>query len=379
MFNEFVSFVKSIYPDQVPVPLHAPVFLGNEKEYLSDCITTTFVSYVGKYVERFEEQMQEFTGAKYAVATVNGTVALQIALMIAGVQSEDEVITQPLTFVATANAIRHSGAVPAFVDVDMETMGMCPVSLSSFLENNLVKRGSIWVNKTNNRKVSAIVPMHTFGIPCKIAEILKIAELYGIPVIEDAAESLGSFTQRKHTGTFGIAGILSFNGNKTVTTGGGGIILTDDESFAKKARHLTTTGKVPHRWEFNHDTVAYNFRMTNLNAAVGVAQMEYIDKILENKRETNVLYTRFFQKYGYRVFSDTSGELVNYWLNALVMHDQHERDRFLDYSNNNQVSTRPIWRLMNKLPMYHDCSSEKLPNSEWFEDRIVNLPSGFRK
>ncbi len=379
MFNEFVSFVKSIYPDQVPVPLHAPVFLGNEKEYLSDCITTTFVSYVGKYVERFEEQMQEFTGAKYAVATVNGTVALQIALMIAGVQSEDEVITQPLTFVATANAIRHSGAVPAFVDVDMETMGMCPVSLSSFLENNLVKRGSIWVNKTNNRKVSAIVPMHTFGIPCKIAEIVKIAELYGIPVIEDAAESLGSFTQRKHTGTFGIAGILSFNGNKTVTTGGGGIILTDDESFAKKARHLTTTGKVPHRWEFNHDTVAYNFRMTNLNAAVGVAQMEYIDKILENKRETNVLYTRFFQKYGYRVFSDTSGELVNYWLNALVMHDQHERDRFLDYSNNNQVSTRPIWRLMNKLPMYHDCSSEKLPNSEWFEDRIVNLPSGFRK
>lgn len=379
MFNEFVSFVKSIYPDQVPVPLHAPVFLGNEKEYLSDCITTTFVSYVGKYVERFEEQMQEFTGAKYAVATVNGTVALQIALMIAGVQSEDEVITQPLTFVATANAIRHSGAVPAFVDVDMETMGMCPVSLSSFLENYLVKRGSIWVNKTNNRKVSAIVPMHTFGIPCKIAEIVKIAELYGIPVIEDAAESLGSFTQRKHTGTFGIAGILSFNGNKTVTTGGGGIILTDDESFAKKARHLTTTGKVPHRWEFNHDTVAYNFRMTNLNAAVGVAQMEYIDKILENKRETNVLYTRFFQKYGYRVFSDTSGELVNYWLNALVMHDQHERDRFLDYTNNNQVSTRPIWRLMNKLPMYHDCSSEKLPNSEWFEDRIVNLPSGFRK
>ena len=255
MYNKVIEFIKSLYPNQNPVPLHAPVFLGNKKEYLVDCINSTYVSYVGNYVTKFEEMTAEFTGNKFAIAVINGTAALQVALQIAGVEYENEVITQPLTYVATANAISHCGANPVFVDVDLDTMGMSPEKLSDWLSNNTKYNSSTnqLVNKLTMRPISAIVPMHTFGFPCRIEEIIEIAKKYNIPVIEDAAESIGSYYKGRHTGTFGLAGIISYNGNKTITTGGGGMIITDDEEFAKKVKHLTTTAKLPHKFEYVHE------------------------------------------------------------------------------------------------------------------------------
>ena len=281
MFNKIIDFIKKLYGNEDFISLHPPVFLGNEKKYLNECIDTTFVSYVGKFVSKFEEMVAEYTGAKFAVAVVNGTAALQIALQLAGVKRDDEVITQPLTFVATANAISHCGAKPVFVDVDRDTMGLSSEKLNAWLKENtkydLISKKII--NKTTGKTISAIVPMHTFGFPCKINEIVEVANNYNIPVIEDAAESLGSFYKGKHTGIFGLAGILSFNGNKTITTGGGGMIITNNKEFADKAKHITTTAKVPHKWEYIHDEVAYNYRLKNLNAAVRVAQMESSEKI----------------------------------------------------------------------------------------------------
>ncbi|MGE5351524.1 MAG: LegC family aminotransferase [Acidobacteriota bacterium] len=378
MYSETIKFIKSLYPNQNPVPLHAPVFLGKEKEYLNECIDTTFVSYVGKFVTKFEEMTAQYTGAKYAVAVVNGTAALQIALQVAGVENDDEVITQPLTFVATANAISHAGAKPVFVDVDMDTMGLSPEKLLEFLKQNCVRKENDCINKVTGKKIKAIVPMHTFGFPCRIEEIVEIANHYNISVIEDAAESLGSFYKGKHTGTFGLAGILSYNGNKTVTTGGGGMIITDDEELAKKAKHLTTTGKLPHRWEYKHDLVAYNYRMTNLNAAIGVAQMEYFDKILISKQETANLYKEHFCNTDIKFFTAPEGTISNYWLNVIQLKDKTERDAFLEFSNSNGVMTRPIWCLMNSLEMYKDCQKGNLENSEWLEERVVNIPSGYR-
>lgn len=388
IFCEFCNLVYSIYPNQNPVSLHRPVFLGREKEYLNDCIDTTFVSYVGKYVTKFEEITAEFTGAKYAVAIVNGTAALQIALQVAGVKYGDEVITQPLTFVATANAIAHCGAKPIFVDVDLDTMGMSPEKLEYWLQNNTKfheaarssqhSEISVCINKATGNKISAIVPMHTFGHPCKIDEIIEVASNYNIPVIEDTAESLGSYYKGKHTGTFGLASILSYNGTKTITTGGGGMIITNDEVFAKKAKHLTTTGKVPHKWEYIHDTVAYNYRLTNISAALGVAQMEYLSKILENKRETAKLYRDFFKETSIKFFTEPENAKSNYWLNVVLLKDRKERDKFLDYTIENKVMTRPIWRLMNKLEMYKNCHTGNLDNSLLLEDRVVNVPSSYR-
>jgi aminotransferase in exopolysaccharide biosynthesis len=386
MENTFLgvsNFIRSLYPDQNPVPLHAPVFIGKEKEYLADCINTTFVSYVGKYVTKFEEMTAKFTGAKYAVAIVNGTAALQIALEVAGVECGDEVITQPLTFVATANAISHCGAKPVFVDVDIDTMGMSPQKLEHWLKNNAKFRQlstgrSVCMNKKTGKKIGAIVPMHTFGHPCRIDKIVEIANNYNIPVIEDSAESLGSYYKDKHTGTFGLAGILSYNGNKTITTGGGGMIITNDETFANNAKHLTTTGKVPHKWEYIHDIVAYNYRLTNVNAALGVAQMENLTKILENKRKTAQLYADFFGNINVEFFQQPKNSISNHWLNAIVLENRKERDEFLNYTMEQKIMTRPIWRLMNKLKMYEDCLNGNLDNSLWLEDRVVNIPSGYR-
>ncbi|MBE0539218.1 MAG: LegC family aminotransferase, partial [Ignavibacterium sp.] len=369
-FQEIIEFIKSLYPNQNPVPLHAPVFLGKEKEYLQDCIDSTYVSYVGKYVNRFEEMTAEYTGAKYAIAVVNGTAALQIALQLAGVKYGDEVITQPLTFVATANAISHCGAKPVFVDVDPDRMGMSPEKLNDWLAKNikLDKLTGKPYNHTTIKPVSAIVPVHTFGHPCRIDEIVEVANKYNIPVIEDAAESLGSWyapreirsidksieqskmiSRGKHTGTFGLAGILSYNGNKTITTGGGGMIITDDEKLAKKAKHITTTAKVPHKWEYIHDEIGYNYRLTNVNAALGVAQMEYFDKIIQNKRETAELYKNFFSNKTITFFAEPQISTSNYWLNVIQFKKRSERDSFLEFSNENGVMTRPVWHLMNKL------------------------------
>jgi perosamine synthetase len=380
MYSEIVQFIKSLYPNQNPVPLHAPVFLGKEKAYLLDCIDSTFVSYIGKYVTQFEEITAKYTGAKFAVAVVNGTAALQIALKISGVRYGDEVITQPLTFVATVNAISHCGASPVFVDVDLDTLGMSPEKLNDWLKKN-VKRDSQSgkpYNKTTMNAITAIVPMHTFGFPCRIKEIIEIANKYNIPVVEDSAESLGSFYLGKHTGTFGLAGILSYNGNKTITTGGGGMIITDSEKFAKKAKHITTTAKIQSPYEFVHDEIGYNYRLTNVNAALGVAQMEYFDKILQNKKETSILYENFFKNLEVKFLTEPKNSVSNYWLNVIQLKDRNEHEELLKYTNNNGVMTRPVWRLMNKLEMYKNCQTDDLANSFWLEDRVINIPSGFR-
>ncbi len=381
MVNDFINFIKGLYLDQNPIPLHSPVFLGKEKDYLLDCIDSTFVSYVGKYVTQFEGITAEFSGAKYAVTVVNGTAALQIALQIAGVKYGDEVITQPLTFVATANAIAHCGAKPVFVDVDLDTMGMSPEKLDDWFKKNVKidsKTGKTY-NHTTMRPISAIVPMHTFGHPCRIDEIVEVAKKFSIPVIEDSAESLGSFYKGRHTGTFGLAGIISYNGNKTITTGGGGMIITDDEDFARKAKHITTTAKVPHRWKYEHDGVAYNYRLTNISAAIGVAQMEYLNKILLNKRETAKLYEEFFRNTEIKFFIEPKNSASNYWLNVVQLKDIFERDKFLEATNNNGIMTRPVWRLMNKLIMYKVCQIGNLDNANWLEDRVVSIPSTYRK
>lgn len=378
--QEFVNYVRKLFNTEEFIPLHEPRFWGNEKKYVADCIDSTFVSSVGKYVDKFEEMVAEYTGAKYAVATVNGTAALHIALLLAGVQTGDEVITQPLTFVATANAISYCNAHPVFIDVDKETMGMSPDKLSDFLNQFAeIKRDGICYNKETGRAIKAVVPMHTFGHPVKIEEIKEICDKFNITLVEDSAESLGSTFKGKHTGTFGLMGILSFNGNKTMTTGGGGMIITDDEGLAKKAKHITTTGKIPHKWDYVHDLVAYNYRMPNLNAALGCAQLEMFDKFLADKKELFDDYHEFFKNTDIQLFKQPENTSANYWLQAVVLQNRDERDAFLEYTNSNKVMTRPIWQLMNKSAMFKNAQCGPLENAQWFEDRVVNIPSSVRK
>jgi aminotransferase in exopolysaccharide biosynthesis len=379
MFKEIVGFIRELYnqPEGI-VPLHAPTFIGNEKKYLNECIDSTFVSYVGKFVTQFEALTAQFTGSKYAIAVSNGTSALQIALLSVGVKNGDEVITQPLTFVATTNAISHCGASPVFVDVEKSTLGMSPDKLEEFLSKSTLIKSDGCYNKITNNKISACVPVHIFGHPCKIDKIVEICRKYHITVVEDSAESLGSYYKGKHTGTFGRLGILSYNGNKTITTGGGGMILTNEKELAEFAKHITTTAKVTHPWEFIHDEVAFNYRMPNVNAAIGVAQMESLDPFLESKRETAIIYKDFFNQNEIQYISEPQNAKSNYWLNAIILKNRSERDHFLEYTNKNGIITRPIWRLMNKLDMYKGCQSDDLSNSEWLEERVVNIPSSFR-
>jgi aminotransferase in exopolysaccharide biosynthesis len=380
MFDEIISFIKSLYPDENPVPLHAPRFTGNEKKYLTDCIDSTYVSYVGQYVSRFENHIQTFTGAKYAVAVDSGTAALHIALLLTGVSSDDEVITQSLTFVATANAISYCKAHPVFVDVEKTTLGLDPQSLADFLvKYGKLKADGRCYNQATGRRFAACVPMHTFGHPCRIDQVVDICRKYHIPVVEDAAEALGSFYNGRHAGLFGDIGILSFNGNKPVTTGGGGMIITDNEDIAKKAKHLTTTAKQPHPWEFNHDCVGYNYRMPNINAAVGCAQMEGFSQVLENKRQTARMYHDFFQNLDVSFVLEPEKAKSNYWLNAIVLKDRQKRDQFLEFGNQNGVQVRPVWILMNHLPMYRNCQTTVIDNAQWLEDRMVNIPSSVRR
>lgn len=379
MFDPVIQYIREVFntPEGF-VPLHAPYFGGNEKKYLADTIDSTFVSSVGAYVNRFEEMMAEITGAKYAVATTNGTVALQLSLVVAGVKAGDEVITQPLTFVATANAIAHSNATPVFVDVDRDTMGMSPDALEQFLqEHAVVKDGAAW-NKSTGKRIAACIPMHTFGFPARIDKLVDICERWHIVLVEDAAESLGSYYNGTHTGTFGKLGTFSFNGNKTVTCGGGGAIVTNDEALAKHAKHISTTAKVPHPWEFVHDEIGFNFRMPNLNAALACAQLEQLDNILVNKRQLAELYKNYFSNTDIGFVTEQPGSIANYWLNCVVLNNLEERNAFLEATNNSGVMTRPIWRLMNKLPMFSHCQCGDLANAEWLEDRVVNIPSSFR-
>jgi len=379
MFEKIVSFIKSLYPAEDPVPLHAPRFSGNEKKYLMDCIDTTYVSYVGQYVSRFEDAIRQYTGAKYAVAVSSGTAALHVALLLAEVAQGDEVITQPLTFVATANAISYCSAQPVFVDVERPTLGLDPEALNDFLINNgILKSDGRCYNKITGRKIAACVPMHTLGHPVRIDQIVEICQRYKIPVVEDAAEALGSFYRGQHAGTFGELGILSFNGNKPVTTGSGGMIITNDEALAAKAKHLTTTAKQPHPWEFVHDEVGYNYRLPNINAAVGCAQMECFAGVLENKRATAQMYNQFFQDAGIAFIMEPAHARSNYWLNAIVFKDKQERDQFLVYSTERGIQARPVWTLMPHLPMYRHCQCSTRENAQWLEERLVNIPSSVR-
>ncbi|MDQ1299283.1 MAG: perosamine synthetase [Campylobacterota bacterium] len=376
--KKVTDFIKKIFNTNEFIPLHEPRFIGNEKAYLNDCIDSTFVSSVGAYVDRFEKEFARYVGSKYAIATMNGTSALHISLILANVKRDDEVITQPLTFIATCNAISYTGAKPIFVDVDLDTMGLSPKSLEEFLKTNCEIIDNSCRNKTTKKIIKACVPMHTFGHPCRIDEIAQICDSWKIVLVEDSAESLGSYHKSRHTGTFGKLGIFSFNGNKVITSGGGGVIVTDDEILAKQAKHLTTTAKILHKWEYTHDSIGYNYRMPNLNAALLVAQMENLDLFLENKRELAKLYAEFFEKSTITFVQEPSESISNFWLQAVVLKDLEERNAFLDYTNSNGIMTRPAWTLMNKLEMFKNCQCSDLSNALWLEARVVNIPSSVR-
>ncbi|WP_299798806.1 LegC family aminotransferase [uncultured Maribacter sp.] len=379
MVKETIDFVRAHYESEKFIPLHEPYFAGKEKDYLNECIDTTFVSSVGKFVDKFEEDIARFTGANYAIATVNGTAALHIALQLAGVLQEDEVITQSLTFIATCNAISYIGAHPIFVDVDQATMGLSPEKLKHFLTNEAIMINGQCVNKSTKRIIKAVVPMHTFGMPINLDDLKTVCDSYNIKIVEDAAESLGSYQNNKHTGTKGLFGTLSFNGNKTITTGGGGMIITNDEALAKKAKHITTTAKIPHRWDFNHDQVGYNYRMPNINAALGCAQLENLPEILKNKRDLALKYNVFFNDKPARFVTEPENTTANYWLNAIVLDNALERDEFLTATNNAGVMTRPIWKLMSGLPMFQKAQKGNLENSIWLEERVINIPSSVKR
>ena len=374
-YTPVVDFIRSVYKTDSFIPLHEPRFSGNEKKYLNECIDSTFVSSVGKFVDEFENKIASYTGAKYAIATSNGTSALHISLLISGVESGDEVITQPLTFVATCNAISYCNASPVFIDVDKDTMGMSPIALESFLKANTTVKNQQCVNKSTGSIIKACIPMHTFGHPCRIEEIQKICKEWHIILVEDSAESLGSFYNNQHTGTFGELGVISFNGNKVITSGGGGCILTNNEDLAKKAKHITTTAKEPHKWEYSHDMVGYNYRMPNLNAALMVAQLEQLDGFLKSKRSLAKIYKKFFQNGDIHFVIDPENAKSNYWLNSIILKSKDQRDLFLDETNSQGIMTRPIWVLMNKLPMFEKAQCGDLTNSEWLEERVVNIPS----
>ncbi len=374
MISDLVRFVRGIYGDGF-IPLHRPVFGGSERADLVDCIDSNFVSSVGAKVTEFEQRLAEFSGLAHGVAVVNGTNALQVALRLVGVERDCEVITQALTFVATCNAIAYLGARPVFVDVDRATLGLSPDALRAFLDEFGERRENACYNRSTGRRIAACQPMHTFGHPARIDEIAAICAEWGIPLVEDAAESLGSYYKSRHTGGFGRLGVFSFNGNKIVTTGGGGMIVTDDAELAVQAKHLTTTAKVPHPYEYVHDELGYNFRMPNLNAALGCAQMEQLPGFLATKRKIAEQYAQFCAEHGLEFVREPEGAQSNYWLNAIILGSRDERDRFLKETNDQGIMTRPIWRLMSELPMYADCQRDGLEMSKWLEERVVNLPS----
>ncbi len=396
--KRIVDFIKELYGSRDFVPLSVPVFIGNEKKYLNECVDSTFVSSVGKFVDRFEDDMAAYTGAKRAVVCVSGTNALHMSLMLVGVKSEDEVLTQALTFIATCNALSYIGAHPVFIDVDRSTMGLSPDAMKEWLQKNAEIRKNTRINeldrshdfafqedelacynKNTGRRIKACVPMHTFGHPVRIDEIANLCKEWHIELVEDAAESIGSTYKGKHTGTFGKVGAISFNGNKTITTGGGGMMLFNDEEFGAFAKHITTQAKIPHRWEFKHDHIGYNYRMPNINAALGCAQLENLDAYIADKRATAAAYADFFKTVdGIEFFTEPENAFSNYWLNVVILPDHDKQSEFLQETNDNGVMTRPIWELMNRLPMFSNCQRDSLENTIWYADRVVNIPSSVR-
>lgn len=398
MYQNVISFIKGLYNNQEFVPLAVPKFIGNEKKYLNECIDTTFVSSVGQFVDRFEKDMAAYTGAKRAVVCVSGTNALHMSLMLVGVKRDDEVLTQALTFIATCNALSYIGAHPVFLDVDRSTMGLSPDAMKEWLQKNAEVRKNTRINeldkshdfafqedelacynKNTGRRIKACVPMHTFGHPVRIEEIAALCKEWHIELVEDAAESIGSKYKGIHTGLFGKVGALSFNGNKTITTGGGGMMLFNDEELGAYAKHITTQAKIPHRWEFRHDHIGYNYRMPNINAALGCAQLEHLDEYIADKRATAAAYAEYFKNVdGIDFFTEPENSFSNYWLNVVILPDHDKQLEFLQETNDNGVMTRPIWELMNRLPMFETCENDGLKNTIFFADRVVNIPSSVR-
>jgi perosamine synthetase len=374
--ENLVGFVRDLYRTEEFIPLHAPIFQGNEKRYLLEAMDSTFVSSVGEYVDAFEQTVVNFTGAKHAIATVNGTAALHVALKLSGVEPACEVITQSLTFVATCNAIRYCEAVPVFVDVDEQTLALSANSLESFLEEfgEVRDDGYCW-NRQSNRRILACLPMHTFGFPADLDAIKRICDRFRIVLVEDAAESLGSQYKKKHTGLVGLASAVSFNGNKIITTGGGGMILTNDSELAVRAKHLTTTAKRPHKWDFVHDEIAYNYRLPNLNAALGVAQMEMLQRYLKSKREIADAYHQWGRLYDVEFVRESVATTANYWLNALVANDRTQRDEILQVTNAMNIMTRPAWTPMHRLEINKGCQFHSMVNTDYLFDRLINVPS----
>lgn len=378
MYQKIVDYIKDLYGQDF-VPLSVPQFIGNEKKYLNECIDSTFVSSVGKFVDRFEDDMAAYTGAKRAVVCVSGTNALHMALMLAGVERDDEVLTQALTFIATCNAISYIGAHPVFIDVDKQTMGLSPDAVKAWLAAHAEVKDGQCYNKHTGHRVKACVPMHTFGHPVRIEELAAICAEWHLELVEDAAESIGSKYKGKHTGLFGKVGVLSFNGNKTITTGGGGMLLFNDEELGAQAKHLTTQAKVSHRWEFRHDHIGYNYRMPNINAALGCAQLEHLDEYVADKRATAAAYAEYFKQVDdILFFTEPENCFSNYWLNAVILKDHETQQAFLQYTNDHGVMTRPIWELMSRLPMFEHCQHDELENTIFFADRVVNIPSSVR-
>jgi aminotransferase in exopolysaccharide biosynthesis len=378
-FKKITDFIKDLFPGIEKIPLHAPVFNGNEKKYVIETIDSTYVSSIGSFVNRFEEMMCEITGAKYAIAIVNGTSALHLSMILAGVKDKDEVLSQSLTFIATCNAISYLNATPIFIDIDKDTLGMSPSSLLNFLEQYAEKKNDGFTyNKQTGKRIKACVPMHSFGFPCRIDEISKICKQYNIVLIEDAAESIGSYYQEIHTGLFGLMGTFSFNGNKTVTCGGGGAIITNDAEIARKAKHLSTQAKVSHPWSFIHDEIGFNYRMPNINAALACAQLEQLNLFVENKRMLAKQYAHFFDQNNLQYIKEINGAKANFWLNTLILESIEERNLFLEFTNSNGVMSRPVWNLMHTLPMFENCFKTDLSNSIWISDRLVNIPSSVR-
>ncbi|MGQ2604473.1 aminotransferase LegC [Campylobacter jejuni] len=378
MFKKEISFIKSLF-NKENIALHEPCFIGNEKKYLLECIDSGFVSSVGEFVTRFEEALKEKTKTRFVIATNTGTAALHIALLANGIDENCEVITQSISFVATANAIAYTGAKPVFLDIDENTLSLSPKALEYFLENQTYQKDNLSYNKTTHKLIKACVIMHTFGLSAHIKAIKELCEKYHILLIEDAAEALGSTYENKALGTFGKCGILSFNGNKIITGGCGGAILSDDENLAKLARHLSTTAKIPHPYEYDHDRIAYNYRLCNINAAILFAGLENLELFLENKRELAKIYKDFFKNHDKCKFIDEkSNERSNFWLNTLLFKNENLRNIFLEECLKNNIFVRPVWKSLPSLKAFQNCQSNELINTKKLEKRLINLPSSVR-
>jgi len=373
--KKIISFIRDLYQTKDSIPLHSPVFHGNEKKYVLDTIDTTFVSSIGEYVDKFELQIKNYTNSSRAIATVNGTSALHLGLNAAGVSKGDYVITQSLTFVATCNAINYTGAEPIFCDISKVSLGLCPKSVDIYLEENAVLQGDYCLHKETGRRIAAIVPMHTYGHPVELDEFVNLSKKWNIQLIEDAAESFGSFYKGKHTGTFGRFGCLSFNGNKIITTGGGGMVLCKEIFDGDLIKHISTTAKIPDQLFMSHDLVGYNYRMPNINAALGCAQIESIESYINAKRGIAMKYEEFFHNSNFEFVSEPEYARSNYWLNTILCPDYDSMKFLVECSNSEGVMTRPAWGLMHKSKMYLSAFRGNLSVTEDYGNRIVNLPS----